>query len=466
MKVDTSFRAQAAAHLATEPRHRLLDEASWRARMKRESAAAACDDWEALRDRAAAIKAHTLDHLDFYLERFVERAEAAGATVHFAETGDEANAIVLEICRRHGARKIVKSKSMTTEECGLNAELERNGIEIIDTDLGERIVQLAGEPPIHIVAPAIHRSTGEIAELFARHLGTPAHEHDPKRLTGYARSDMRRHFLEADLAMTGANFAVAESGSIVVVTNEGNSLLGTSLASVHVAVLGIEKVIPGFAELSVFLRLLARSATGQPITVYTTHYTGPQKRTAGEAARVPRELHLVLVDAGRTAVLADPEHRRALACIRCGACLNVCPVYRRAGGWAYGWTYPGPIGSVLAPGMLASRRGPSTDELPFASSLCGACTEICPVKIDLHQQLLHWRRTLVDAGRARRPQVAWLEPVLSSPRLFRFATWLARRMWPLVRTVAGGWLAGVNGAPRRCLPQPAPQTFREWWRDR
>lgn len=464
-RASTAFNARAAAHLADEQRHRLLDTAAWRARMKREHAARDYhDQWEPLRERAAAIKAHALDHLDAYLERFVERAGAAGASVHFAETGADVNAAVLDICRRHGARSIVKSKSMTTEECGLNAWLERHGIEVIDTDLGERIVQLAGEAPSHIVAPALHRSTRDIAELFARTLGTPADERDPARLTGYARRDLRRHFLEADLAITGANFAVADSGTIVVVENEGNSLLSTSLPRVHIAVLGIEKVIPGFSELSVFLRLLARSATGQPITVYTTHYTGPQPRAGGEAGHEPRELHVVLVDAGRTALLADPEHRLALACIRCGACLNVCPVYRRAGGYAYGWTYPGPIGSVLAPAMEPPGAGPTPpEELPFASSLCGACTEICPVKIDLHHQLLSWRRRLVEAGRKPMPRIARLTPVLERPALFRLATRLGRRFWPLARFVAGPWLAATDGRVRRTIPSPAPTTFREWW---
>ncbi|MBI4540101.1 MAG: lactate utilization protein [Gemmatimonadetes bacterium] len=467
MSRPSPFRARAAENLALHERHRLFDAAAWRARMKREHAAAACEGWEALRERAAAIKAHTLDHLDLYLERFVERAQAAGATVHFAETGQDVNRSVFEICRRRAVRKIVKSKSMTTEECGLNAHLERQGIEVVDTDLGERIVQLFGEPPSHIVAPALHRSTREIAALFARTLGSPPDETDPERLTAYVRRDLRRHFLAADLGMTGANFAVAETGTLVVVENEANSLLSTSLPRIHVAVLGIEKVIPGLAELGVFLRLLARSATGQPMSVYTTHYTGPQARAGGEAASEPRELHVVLVDAGRSALLADPEHRRALACIRCGACLNVCPVYRRAGGHAYGWTYSGPIGSVLAPTMEPPGSGTTPpEELPFASSLCGACTEICPVKIDLHHQLLFWRRRLVESGRKPGPRIAWLAPVLSSPLLFRVAAVLGRRLWPLFRFAAGAWLAAADGAPRRHIPVPAARSFREWWRQR
>jgi L-lactate dehydrogenase complex protein LldF len=450
--VSAAFDRRAAANLPSRGELAHHDAAVFDLRRRRDAAAAEVPDWEALRERAAAIKAFALDHLDVLLAGFEERARAAGAHVHWASDAAALRRIVAELLAGRGARRVVKSKSMLTEECGLNPHLEARGIEVVDTDLGERIVQLAGEPPSHLIVPAIHKTRREIGALFHRSMGTPEGEDDPERLTRFARSDLRRRFLAADAGLSGANFAVAETGSIVIVTNEGNADLGTSLPALHVACLGIEKLIPALADLPVFLRLLARSATGQAISAYTTLLTGP--RPGGE-------LHLVLVDNGRSALLANPAQRSALACIRCGACLNTCPVYRRAGGHAYGTVIPGPIGSVLGP----TTGEPLGAELPRASSLCGSCSAVCPVKIDLHGQLLAWRGERRSAGRSERALVRGAAFVLRSPALLGIARAAARLAWPLLgrrfrRNPAAPWLAA------RELPPLPPQSFRQQWRRR
>jgi L-lactate dehydrogenase complex protein LldF len=424
------------------------DAAVWQLRTRRDQALSRVPDLEALRERAAAIKDFALDHLDVLLERFEERARDAGAVVHWAADARALCEIVEGLLREHGATRVVKSKSMLTEECGLNGWLEARGVEVVDTDLGERIVQLGGEPPSHLIVPAIHRTRAEIGALFHRHVGSPAGEADPERLMGFARRDLRARFLAAEAGITGANFAVAETGALVIVTNEGNADLGIGLPPLHVACLGIEKLIPSLDDAAVFLRLLARSATGQPISAYTTFLRGP--RRGGE-------LHVVLVDNGRSRLLASPSHRRALRCIRCGACLNTCPVYRRAGGHAYGSAVSGPIGAVLAPALSA---GPGARELPHASSLCGSCTAVCPVRIDLHEQLLAWRREApaLPAGLAAGARVA--AALLARPALWRIAARAARFVWPLVararrRGPAAGWLAA------RDLPEHPGASFRE-----
>ncbi len=427
------------------------DRAVWDLRLRRDAAVARVPDFEALRTHAAALKAHALDHLDALLERFESNARAAGAQVHWAADAASCNAIVTRILGERGARRVVKSKSMLTEECRTNAHLEANGFEVIDTDLGERIVQLGEEPPSHIIVPAIHRTRGEIGALFHRRMGTPATETDPARLTGYARADLRPRFLGADGAITGANFLIAETGSVVVVTNEGNADLGMSLPALHVACVGIEKVIPTLADLAVFLRLLARSATGQPISAYTSLVTGP---------RPGAELHVVLVDNGRSRLLADAQHRSALACIRCGACLNTCPVYRRAGGYAYGETVAGPIGAVLAPAL---GRSPDAASLAHASSLCGSCSAVCPVKIDLHGQLLAWRRERPTLDARERLAARIGAALLLRPTLFRVAGRAARALWPLLRrpwwgNPAAPWLRA------RELPDHPGRSFSARWR--
>jgi len=418
-------------------------------RAKRDAAARDVPDFEALRTRAAAIKDHVLDHLDTYLERFEERAVAAGAVVHWAPDARAACEIVERVLREGGATRVAKSKSMLTEECGLNAWLEARGFEVIDTDLGERIVQLGHEPPSHLIVPAIHRTRAEIGALFERTMGAAPGETDPDRLMLLARADLRARFLAAEAGVTGANFAVAESGSLVLVTNEGNADLGTSLPPLHVACVGIEKLVPALDDAGVFLRLLARSATGQPLSAYTTILTGPRPGGA---------LHVVLVDNGRSRLLASDAHRRALRCIRCGACLNTCPVYRRAGGHAYGSPVAGPIGAVLAPAHPSA----TANALPYASSLCGSCTAVCPVKIDLHEQLLAWRREAPALPAPLRRGARIAAAIFARPRLYRAAALAARLAWPLLgrrsaRNPAAPWLAS------RELPPHPGESFRSRW---
>lgn len=446
--------AAARRFTADEARTDWHDESLWYVREKRDAAAAAVPEWEALRERASRIKAHTLSRLADYLEQFEANATANGVRVHWARDAAEHNRIVHGILAERGAERVVKSKSMLTEECGLNPYLEKRGLDVVDTDLGERIVQLADEPPSHIVMPAIHFKKEEIGALFHDRLGTEAGATDPAYLTEAARQDLRARFLAADAAITGVNFAVAETGGFVVCTNEGNADLGVHLAPVHIACLGIEKLIPRALDLGVFLRLLARSGTGQPITAYTSHFHRP---------RPGAELHLVLVDNGRSEHLARPEFRDALKCIRCGACINTCPIYRRSGGHSYGATVPGPIGSIIGPGRDPVRYR----NLPFASTLCGSCSDVCPVKIDIHEQLYRWRQTVTDVAPDRRKAVlvgaaGW---AMARPWRYRLLGRLARQAlrW-LPRAVA---YSRLNPWGRgRELPEPPRQSFREWYRER
>ena len=404
--------ARAAEFIKDKERARWHDNTLWFVRAKRDKAAQSLPEWETLRECAAQIKAHTMSRLADYLEQFEAQATKLGAKVHWANDAAEHNEIVLSILQGHGVRRLVKSKSMLTEECHLNPFLERHEIEVVDTDLGERIVQLAGEPPSHIVLPAIHKKKEDIGELFHQHLGTEKGATDPQYLTEAARQHLRGKFMQADAGLTGVNFAVAQTGGFVICTNEGNADLGVSLPKLHIACMGIEKLIPRTKDLGVFLRLLARSATGQPITTYSSHFHGP--REGGE-------LHIVLVDNGRSNILGSDDFRRSLNCIRCGACMNTCPVYRRSGGYSYESTVPGPIGSILAP----ARDERIFATLPSACSLCGSCTDVCPVKIDIHHQLLTWRREIAHHGH-----------LAFSKRLsMQLASFVFRRTW--LYTLAG-----------------------------
>lgn len=418
----------------------------------RRAAVAERPDWDALRARAAALRAHVLTHLDRYVQSFAENARARGATVHAALDAAEARRIVLDLARSRACKRILKSKSMTTEEIELNPALEAAGFRPLETDLGEYIVQLADEPPSHITAPALHRSAEQIRDLFEREgvlagRGVPPDDHDALAvwLSLKAREHLRPHLLEADLGITGANFLVAETGTVVLVENEGNIRFTTTSPPLQIAVVGIEKVIPRLEDLSTLLPLLTRSATGQRATTYTSLISGPLE-----------ELHVILLDAGRSALLRDDADREILGCIRCGACLNVCPVYRTVGGHAYGSAYPGPIGALVTPLL----RGTAEDRrLPFLSSLCAACTEVCPVGIDLHGHLLGQRARTKNRGLGEHAAFGVWRWVMASPRRYRLASRIARTLQGPIRRV--GLLAPWTR--HREAPRIAPLSFRELW---
>ena len=419
-------------------------------------------DWEALRDAGSAIKADVLAHLDDYLVQFESAVTAAGGHVHWAADAAEANAVVVEVARAHGVSEVVKMKSLTTDEIHLNAALEEAGIHALETDFAELILQLDGDWSSHILVPAIHRNRREIRDLFARTIARGITSDEPRDLADASRIYLRERFLNAKVGVSGANFGVAETGTICIVESEGNGRMCTTLPEVLVTVIGIEKLVPRFAELEVFLQLLPRSSTGERMNPYTSLWTGV---TPGDG---PQELHVVLLDNGRTRVLQDEVGRQALHCIRCSACLNVCPVYSRTGGHAYGSVYPGPIGAILTPQLIGIENAAS---LPFASSLCGACYEVCPVKIDIPTVLLHLRGQAV-AVKAPAPErlvmrtVAW---VFGGRRRFMLGQRLARlTQRPFVR---GGRIRRLPGplhawTSSRDLKPVAPQTFRDWWRSR
>jgi L-lactate dehydrogenase complex protein LldF len=431
------------------------DQALWFIRVKRDRLVHALPEWETLRERASAIKQHMISRLADYLEQFEREATRHGAIVHWAADAAEHNRIVLGILQRHQVKRVAKSKSMLTEECHLNPFLERHGVEVVDTDLGEWIVQLRGEPPSHIVLPAIHIKKEEVGELFHEKLGTRAGATDPNYLAGAARDRLRDVFLDCQAGITGVNFAIAETGGFVVCTNEGNADLGASLPKVHIACMGLEKLIPRAADLGVFLRLLGRSATGQPITAYSSHFHGPMPGG---------ELHIILVDNGRSQILGSDDYRRSLHCIRCGACMNTCPVYRRSGGHSYGATVPGPIGSILNP----ARDPGKYSTLPYACSLCASCTDVCPVKINLHEQLLTWRRDIAAGGYlnwSKRTAMKLGSFVLNRPKLYAMAGRVGRTTlrWLPRFLVYGPWNAWGK---QRDLPPPPKRSFRDEFRRR
>jgi len=461
--LSTSFRERAAGALNDRFLKQALDIATTKFLTLRRDAFGQFPEGEALRDRARSIKEATLQRLDQHLERLVANVEAHGGHVHYATTAAEARDVVLEIARRTGARLVVKSKSMATEEIELNEALEHAGVTPVETDLGEYIIQLAHEKPSHIIAPAIHKTKGQVADLFSKELGG-RFEADPEVLTAVARKELRQKFLDADMGITGANFAVAETGTIVLVTNEGNGRMVTSLPRIHVAVMGMEKVIPTMTDLMVFLAILARSATGQKLSSYTTLVRGP--RQPGETEG-PEELHLILMDNGRTRQIAGAL-REALYCLRCGACLNVCPVYRQIGGHAYGYTYPGPIG-ILLTAML--KGAASVKDLAHASSLCGACKDVCPVRIDIPRMLVDLREQL-----DRKKIAPWSERMvfglarrmMVSPSLFGIGAAVGRiAQRPFVRNGRVRELPLFFGqwTRTRDLPPVASRTFSERWKD-
>ena len=469
-----SHSTLARAHLMNPSRAAWHDGALWHVRERRDIAVRSVPEWESLREHAAQIKRHALANLGPYLEQFEAEATATGATVHWAENGSELCTTVTSLLKERGISEVVKSKSMLTEECHLNRHLEQQNISVTDTDLGEWIVQLRNEAPTHIVLPAIHVKKEEVGELLEKTIGLPHGEADPAVMTRAACDELRNHYRTAGAAISGANFIVADSGTVVLCTNEGNADLGITLTPLHIVCVGIEKLVPRTEDLGTFLRLLARSATGQPITVYTSLVRGPAADVSAEdvasnpaingiaSGAAKRELHIILVDNGRTNQLADSELRSALSCIRCGACLNTCPVYRRSGGASYGWTIPGPIGSVLAP----SRFPEQFASLPFASTLCGSCTAVCPVKIPLHEQLLLLRGRIAAQGnmpRWKTTALAVMSKVFQSPAVYERAGKLGRLLlrWLPYRVLhnrLNPWSGG------RDLPAAPRESFHEWHR--
>jgi L-lactate dehydrogenase complex protein LldF len=418
-------------------------------------------DFQELRQHAHDIKKHTLDHLDFYLEQMERNVEARGGKVIWAKDGAEACAFIQKLARDRGVKIIVKSKSMTTEEIHLNEHLEGDGVEAVETDLGEYILQLGGEKPFHIIAPALHKTIGDVSDVFEKHLKSKR-ETSPEGLTKIARIALREKFLEAGMGITGANFLVADSGAIVLVENEGNARLSSSAPKIHVAVSGIEKLIPRAQDLAVFLKLLGRSATGQPLSVYTSFLAGAKR--VGEPDG-PEEFYLVLLDNGRTKLLADESKRQSLYCIRCGACLNHCPVYRKIGGYNYPWVYSGPIGKILTPQFMGIEHDPW---LPFASSLCGACGEVCPVKIEIPRILLELRSDKVSAGGDSAELwsfkvFAW---VMRHPKIYARLASIALSAAPTKKDSLFAVGPLKNWLSQRDLPVPPRKSFRDLWKER
>lgn len=415
---------------------------------------------ERWRDWAEGVKNHVLTHLDTYLEQAEQSLSAAGVRVHWAEDAEQAQRIVAEIARSGGVKKVVKAKTMVSEELGINPMLEAMGIEALETDLGEYIIQLLEQPPSHIVGPAIHLNLEQIRKLFHERFGTPL-DATPDSLASVARKILREGFLKADMGISGGNFVVAETGTLALIENEGNIRLSTSAPRIHVALVGIEKLLPRFSDLAVFLSLTARAATGQRLGTFVSLLHGPRKPGEPDG---PEEVHVVFVDNGRSSVLADPEAWETLRCVRCAACLNACPVYRQTGGHPYGYVYSGPIGAVLAPGLVGLEE---TQPLPYASSLCGACYEVCPVKIPIPRLLLAWRNRAVEEG-----MLPWVEKAaitgyaftMTHPRLYKLAS-KALRLLPAtaldntVLPVLKAWTEGRAGL------EPSPKSFRELWEE-
>ena len=428
------------------------DQRLWDLRQKRDRESEEIPEWQELRSLASAIKEHTLTHLADYLEQFEQNATKNGVRVHWAKDAAEHNQIVIDILSSHGVRTLVKSKSMLTDECEMGPFLGNRGIEIIETDLGERIQQLDGEPPSHIVVPAVHKLRTDVAQVFARTIGTDPKNSDVPYLAESQRRHTRPYYLKAEAGMTGANFAVAETGSVVVCTNEGNADLSVNLPKLYLASIGIEKIIPRVEHLGVFVRLLSRSALGSPITQITSHFRAPRDGT---------EMHVVLLDNGRSERLGMADFWYSLKCIRCGACLNTCPVYRRSGGLSYGATYSGPIGVIIDPTFNLRKYS----SLPFASTLNGSCTHVCPVKINIHEQIFKWRQIIAERNQlpmVKKEAMKMAGKVLASPMLYRAAVkaanagleYLPRSM---VYNPLNAW------GRQREVPKTPGTTFREWY---
>jgi L-lactate dehydrogenase complex protein LldF len=452
---DPQFPANARRAVNDSQLRHNLRNATTTIRKRRASVVDEMPDWQQLRDSGAAIKDDVLLHLDRYLEQFEQAAKARGAHVHWARDAGEANAIVSSLVEATGERDVIKVKSMVTDEIGLVRALAERGINAYETDLAELIVQLGHDRPSHIVVPALHKSRAQIREIFRREMddAPPDLSDDPHALAEASRRHLRRKFFTAKVAISGANFAVAETGSLLVVESEGNGRMCLTLPQTLISVVGIEKIVPSFRDLEVFLQLLPRSSTGERMNPYTSMWTGV---TPGDG---PQDVHIVLLDNGRTNVLRDELGRQALRCIRCAACLNVCPVYERAGGHAYGATYPGPIGAILTPQLVGVEHA---SKLPFASSLCGYCAEVCPVKIDIPSILVKLRRDSVQAKKHRSLDVAFAAAGTAMKGRRRWTAML--RLVPLIRFVRRGGPPPLSRwTSVRDLPEPPSDSFRDWW---
>ncbi|HTV68320.1 MAG TPA: LutB/LldF family L-lactate oxidation iron-sulfur protein [Rhizobiaceae bacterium] len=463
-----SFKQNAREALADAPLQKALVNVRAGFIDKRKASIEALPEFDALRDRAKAIKDHALAHLDLYLEAYEQKVTEAGGFVHWAEDAEAARAFILDICRGAKARTVTKGKSMITEEIGLNDFLEKQGIRPVETDLGEYIIQLRGEHPSHIIAPAVHLNKEQVEEDFRRvhdHLPPDRDLSEPEALLGEARRVLRSEYFSADVGITGANFLVAETGTSIIVTNEGNGDLTQTLPRVHIVMASIEKIVPTLEDATQIFRVLARSATGQEMSVYTTLSTGPRRKGDVDG---PAEYHVVLLDNGRSSMLGT-EFQDMLRCIRCGACMNHCPVYHSVGGHAYGWVYPGPMGAVLTPSLIGVDKG---GHLPNASTFCGRCESVCPMRIPLPKMMRHWREREFErklaprtqryglklwAFFARRPLLYHVVAAIGVPLLALFAPAEGRFAWlPL----AGGW------TKHRDMPAPERRTFMQQLRDR
>ena len=446
--MSTKHAIAAARFLENKENEAWHDHTLWMVRTKRDKMSHSLPEWERLRELASEIKLYSNSHLDTLLEEFEKNAIANGAIVHWAKDAEEHNEIVLRILRQHDARNLIKSKSMLTEECHMNEFLMSKGIDVVESDLGERILQLMHLKPSHIVLPAIHVKREQVGELFEKELGTEKGNSDPTYLTHAARKNLREKFLHAEAAMTGANFAVASTGEIVVCTNEGNADMGVSQPKLQIAAFGMEKIVPDRESLAVFTRLLARSATGQPVTTYTSHFRKP--REGGE-------FHIIIVDNGRSKILADRKHIKTLNCIRCGACMNTCPVYRRSGGYSYTYFIPGPIGINL--GMLKAPL--HYYDNVSACSLCYSCSDVCPVKVDLAEQIYLWRQDLDNMFKAYtmiKIMSGGMEFAMNRPWAFNTAMDLAPVGGEVLR------MMGVTWGKGRDLPKFAKENFNEMWK--
>ncbi|MGQ0794384.1 MAG: LutB/LldF family L-lactate oxidation iron-sulfur protein [Deltaproteobacteria bacterium] len=463
------FKKHSDSALKNENLQKALRNTTDRFRAARRRASEERPDWEILRTRARAIKKEVISRLDFYLEELERGVINAGGSVHWAVDADEAARIIVDIATASGTASVVKSKSMATEEIELNHAFERAGIRPVETDLGEYIIQLAGETPSHIIAPAIHKSKADISKLFSEKLGVPYYD-DPKDLTREARARLRQEFLIAGVGVSGVNIAVAETGTIVIVENEGNARLSTTLPKIHVALMGIEKLIPKYEDLPVFLSLLARSATGQKMSTYVSFITGAKREGDLDGAE---QFHLVILDNGRSQILASPEMRESLYCIRCGACLNICPVYRQVGGHSYGWVYSGPIGAIITPQLLGIDKAP---ELPFASTLCGACKDVCPVKIDIPRVLLNLRKRIIErksaegtaaGGLIERAAVKLWAFAMRHEKLYKFgaaAAYFLQKPWIRGKMIKSLPAPFSNWTKHRDLTPVAGESFRDKWK--